>query len=261
VQPTFSNDELARFYPSAYYAFQPKIVETRRSGRQWLKDLLRLEWTTRDPQFAVPGAILDVGCGSGWFLERMARAGWRVSGVEPSPSAAETGRSRGIPIATGTLRTAALPAAAFDYVRANHSFEHVPDPNETVAEMFRVLRPGGKLLLGVPNIDGWVARLFRQYWWHLAPPVHVFQYSAATLPRMLEKHGFRVQRVQYNSDGVSIFGSLKIYAHRRRERWSTSLSGERLTESRLLVVVCHFIAKLLDVVRAGDAIEVIAVKP
>src|SRR5579859_3951112 len=132
LDPMPSESELEDFYPKDYYAYQAFL---RRSAfREFFAKTLGLRRGTRDPSFKKPGIMLDLGCGSGWFLEEMKTAGWEVQGVEISAAAAELGKRRGIPIYAGTVSDAAFPTAHFDYVRSNHSFEHIRCPNETLRE-------------------------------------------------------------------------------------------------------------------------------
>lgn len=134
--------------------------------------------------------------------------------MELSLQAAEQGRAHQLDTFCGTLQEAHLPDATFDYVRLNHVFEHLLDPNETLREIRRILRPKGKLFIGLPNRASLAARVFREHWYQLAAPVHVFHWSPLTLTQMLEKHGFQVERIQFNSDYTGLTGGLQIYRKR-----------------------------------------------
>jgi SAM-dependent methyltransferase len=184
--------------------------------------------------------------------------GWRVDGVEISQAAAEVGRNMAnLNIFSGGLTDARFPSNHFDYIRANHSFEHMCDPNETLNEIYRILKPGGRLLIGVPNQESLNSAVFGPYWWYRGAPVHPFTYSPSTLSRFLVKHGFNVNRVNYNSDYSGILGSLQIWANRNNGRRSTE---GFLINSAPLKVICHWLAKIIDRLRVGDAIEIIATK-
>lgn len=153
------------------------------------------------------GRLLDVGCGVGIFLSLARARGWTVQGVEVSPFAAQEARSRlGLPVTTGTLREAAPPEACFDVVTLLDVFEHLADPSAELRELFRVLRPGGTLLLDTPNADALLRRMAdRIYRWSggtIVYPVrklyhqfHLFYYSEQALRRLLGDAGFRVERV------------------------------------------------------------------
>jgi len=253
--------ELARFYPTDYYAFTNQFSESNRklSWKQRVWGFLGIrEHRTKDPAFAQPGRVLDVGCGSGWFLAEMRSRGWKVKGVEPSVAAAEFGRKeKGLDIFPGSLLEAGFASGSFDYIRLNHSFEHISHPNETLDEIFRILADDGKLMIGVPNRDGMNARLFGPYWYHLALPVHTFSYSAKTLSQLLQKHGFRVERTLFNTERTSLLLSLQMYLNRKQP--TLGLQGA-VSRSRVAMLVCGWIAHLQNFFRVADVIEVTAVK-
>ena len=155
LDPMYDETELSKFYPADYYSFTDRFTSNQSSSglRRLARKLFGTrERQTKDPHFDHPGKMLDVGCGSGWFLVKMRDQGWDVRGVEPSAAAAKLGQSeRGLDIFPGTLLDIAFPAESFDYIRFNHSFEHVGRPNEVLAEVHRILKNDGKLLIAVPN--------------------------------------------------------------------------------------------------------------
>jgi SAM-dependent methyltransferase len=253
LDPMLPEWELEKLYPNDYYSYQP-VVMHKSWIRKMAKRLLRMPIPTHDPAFPTPGTVLDIGCGSGEYLLKMRKKGWRVFGVEPSRAAAIAGQKEGLEIFHGTLAQAAFPERFFDYVRANHSLEHMPNPHQVLAEISRILRPNGKLFMGVPNTASLEFRLFKQYWWHLCAPVHVYGYSLKTLRSILSQHGFRVTKTYFSSNYVSILGSLQIFANRNNR---FPADGGSLLKNPLLIPPCHITARLLDVFRAGDTIEAI----
>ena len=257
LNPAPTEEALTGLYPKTYYAYQT-FFHKPHFLKRLLKALLFVQIGTLDPKFAAPGQILDLGCGSGKFLYTCREKGWRTYGVEINPDAANLGReAAGLDIFAWDLPAAAFAADSFDYIRSNHSFEHIVNPNETLEEVRRVLKPDGKLLTGVPNIAGWNSRVFRRYWWYLGVPVHPFSYSVATLSKMLQKHGFVIEKVSYNSDFSGVLGSLQICLNRHSNRVSTE---GRLFNFFPFVVLAHWTAKLLDRLKQGDAIEIICRK-
>jgi SAM-dependent methyltransferase len=256
LNPMLSDEELSALYPADYFAYQDKFQ--RRRWKEFVKTLLGYSIGTRDPEFPVAGRMLDLGCGTGWFLRDMRDKGWDVYGVEINSAAAELGRkAAALNIFAGTLRQADFPSNFFDYIRANHSFEHISCPGETLDEIHRILRPDGRLLIGVPNVAGLNAKVFRQYWWYLCAPVHPFTYSVSTLSQMLAKHHFSIDHVTYNSDYSGILGSLQIWCNRNKQ----GKSSEGLLINTLpLRMVCHWLAKFVDLFGLGDAIEITARK-
>jgi SAM-dependent methyltransferase len=256
LNPMYSDEELSKLYPEDYYAYGDHFGSN--PSKDLVKRILRYRLETKDPTFSVPGRMLDLGCGAGWFLYGMREAGWETYGVEISSAAAELGRkTAGLDIFPGTLDRANFPSEWFDYVRSNHSFEHISCPGETLDEIHRILKPEGKVLIGVPNVDSLNAKIFGQHWWYLGAPVHTFTYSGKTLSAFLAKHGFAVEKITYNSNFAGILGSFQIWLNRRNGR--KSLEGIPINNS-LLRLLCHWAARFIDLWRLGDAIEITAVK-
>lgn len=255
LNPMYQDNELAVLYPRTYYAYQDN---RRRSGfKDVFKKMLGFVVHTKDPHFPSPGRVLDLGCGSGWFLSEMKIQGWQVKGVEPSAAAVEFAISHDLDVFCGTVEQANLPPEYFDYVRSNHSFEHITKPHETLDEIRRILKPNGLLMIGVPNFDSWNARIFERYWWYVGAPVHPFNYSAATLSRLLEQHGFKVHKITFNSDYAGLLGSIQIWMNRHRGKLSTE--GIWFNNYPLRVLAQWF-TKAADFFHKGDAIEITAGK-
>ena len=254
MDPMPSVADLATLYPEDYYSFQPPRLQP--AWRRFVKRWLGLQRYTYVPHFAKPGRMLDLGCGSGEYLLEMKDRGWEVYGSELSTAAAEAGRRSGLDIRSGELRAAGFPDAYFDFVRLNHSLEHIPNPLDVLPEVRRVLKPGGRLFIGVPNVDGLWARLFGRYWWYLTLPVHAFQYSPSNLTRLLERTGFRTLEVRYNSDAGGNLGSLQLWLKRN----SAKPADGALVRSIPLRSLATAISKLVDLVRMGDCMEIIATR-
>ena len=138
------------------------------------------------------GRLLDYGCGTGHFLARAKGAGWQVTGLEPNPGARQDAAARvGQPMLEVSA-LAALPPISFDTVTLWHVLEHVHALQETLAQLVRVLKPGGHLLIAVPNPDSLDAQHYRQDWAAYDVPRHLYHFLPATMSRLLAGHGLRV---------------------------------------------------------------------
>jgi SAM-dependent methyltransferase len=135
--------------------------------------------------------VLEVGSGFGDLLVYLQSRGCAVLGTDPSPAAAAKAREYGVEVRVGTLRALALPAHAFDAIVMSHSLEHVPDPNDELGEAARLLAPGGRLHVAVPNGDAVRFRLAQAGWPHLSAPLHYWFFDPASLAALLARHGFR----------------------------------------------------------------------
>ena len=143
------------------------------------------------------GRILDVGCGGGFLLNTLGNH-WEKYGVEVNPSAAEFARRHfGLKVTTGTFQEAHFPDEFFDVVEIRGVIEHLPDPKGVLLEAHRVLKKGGIVSINTPNIDSFVARLYKEKFGLVEPPVHIYYFSTKTISRMLEVTGFRIVKKSF----------------------------------------------------------------
>jgi len=152
-----------------------------------------------------PGAgrrLLDVGCGSGEFLERMRARGWDVTGVEPDPVAADRARSNDLDVRVGALADAAFQHDSFDAIVLSHVIEHVHDPIALMSECGRILRPGGVLIVMTPNLASIGHRRFGADWRGLEPPRHLHLFSGRSLSACAQKAGLTVTEVRTSARWV-----------------------------------------------------------
>lgn len=139
-----------------------------------------------------PGTLLEVGCGSGRFLNRMRNAGWNVEGIDFDPgAAAHVKRKYGIHVSVGRLTDMQFPQAAYDVVAMSQVIEHVHDPLALLKECHRVLRPGGRLLITTPNAQSLAHRRYGRHWRGLEPPRHLHVFTPAALERSARAGGFQ----------------------------------------------------------------------
>ena len=141
-----------------------------------------------------PPTVLDVGCATGALLAVLRDRGWQVTGVEISPSGDYARLNRNIPVQSASLEECHFPDGSFDLAHASHLIEHLNNPASFIGEAWRVLRPGARLLLTTPNIDGFQARLFGSRW-RSAIFDHLYLFSRRTLAAMLRAAGFIVEGV------------------------------------------------------------------
>lgn len=139
----------------------------------------------------VPGGrLLDVGCGSGAFLEFMQQLGWRVEGVDFDAGAARNASAKGVRVNVGPLEEQGLAENTFDAITMSHFIEHVHDPERVVKEAWRLLRPGGRLVMVTPNSQSFGHSFYGADWMHLDPPRHLHLFNRITLQRLAHRAGF-----------------------------------------------------------------------
>ena len=161
------------------------------------------------------GNLLDLGCGRGLFLSVMQRCGYRAWGTEIDAASARASHQRsGAEVRVGPVIGCHFDAGQFDVITAWQVFEHLHDPDVVLRECHRILRPGGALIMSMPNIDSWQARWAGASWFHLDVPRHLFHYDPATMTALLDAHGFRVEKISHYSLEQDPFGLLQSALHR-----------------------------------------------
>ena len=123
----------------------------------------------------------------------MAGQSWQVTGIDTSTMAVQRARTDlGLRALVGTLPHPDLKPSSFEAITMWHSLEHVHEPLEILKEAHRLLVPGGRIVITVPNIDSLPFRWFGSAWYGLDLPRHLSHFAPWTLHLMLEQAGFRV---------------------------------------------------------------------
>jgi 2-polyprenyl-3-methyl-5-hydroxy-6-metoxy-1,4-benzoquinol methylase len=197
LNPRPTRDSIGIYYPPNYQANMLNLLER---GKTNLIARLGFAMVRRRRTPAVKGIrLLDVGCSNGAYLAAMREKGWDVEGVEFDRDAVEHARnSRHLKVTQGDVEEAlsSLPENRFDVVTMWHVLEHTFDPAAALKQIHRVLKPGGSLLLEVPNYASPLVSFFKKYWFPMDVPRHLFQFTPATLQAMLAQAGFERARIK-----------------------------------------------------------------
>ncbi len=149
------------------------------------------------------GALLDVGCAHGWFLDKT-KDFFRSSGVEPDESIFNATKARGLEVAHGYFPQALLPDSKFDIIAFNDVLEHIPNVDDALMACKEHLNPDGLLLVNLPNSNGFFYRLskllarvgicgfFDRMWQKGMPSPHVHYFNQKNLTELLGNHQFKV---------------------------------------------------------------------
>jgi SAM-dependent methyltransferase len=191
LSPRPTPEAMSYYYPEDYMPF------VERKMPRWLRALVERWGGVARRRRAVerlspPGRILDVGCATGDFLAGMQKHGWDVHGVEIAPEAAAQASVRlGAPIFSGDMLQANFPNDYFHVVTQWNVLEHLYEPIASLREAYRILKPGGWLILIVPNTESLDFKLFGRSWVGWDTPRHLFLFSPRLLIRTLRQIGFQ----------------------------------------------------------------------
>lgn len=165
------------------------------------------------------GRILDVGCGYGFFLREMASRGWQVEGIEISGAGRQYALERwGLNVYSRPLEELAFSKNRFDAITLFYVIEHVADPIHLLAEVRRVLKPGGLIFLRWPHSTPIVRLLgpFNRYLDLYHTPYHLYDFSPKTMKLLLDLSGFA--NIQTQIGGYTT-------PNDKLGRWSSRLFG------------------------------------
>ena len=137
------------------------------------------------------GSLLDIGAGTGLFVDTMRKAGWKVTGLEPDETARARAREMNI-LLNDTSDLLQLPADNFDVVTLWHVLEHVHAVHEYIERVKAVLKKNGKLIIAVPNYTAADAKKYGEYWAAYDVPRHLYHFSPGSMQALLKKHGLQL---------------------------------------------------------------------
>ena len=172
------------------------------------------------------GRLLEVGAALGEFLSVMRRRGWKVNGVEVSRDAVEVAKKdRGVDIFCGTLEEFET-TETFDVVCMYHSLEHTPNPAYVIDRAYELLTPGGIIVIEVPNLEGFDARINRERkLLSYDLPRHLSHFTPTILSEKLAMKGFKVLGIDlYYPDFILRLAEARIA---RRQSGGVDRSADR----------------------------------
>ena len=180
LNPRPTRDEIGRYYPERYFSHREQLAGRYRREASYVE--------------GPPGRLLDIGAARGDFLTVMAERGWDVEGIEPFGRAADL---HGSPIHRMSFpEDSTLPSGSFDVVTAWAVFEHLHDPKRAFVESARLLKPGGRLVIEVPNFRSIRARLGRME----DVPRHLYFFTPRTLRRYGDPAGLELTAIRHVTD-------------------------------------------------------------
>lgn len=139
--------------------------------------------------FVSPGRLLDIGCGTGLFLDVARQAGWDAFGLDASNYAVSQGPTNlADRITTGTLENTDYAAESFDAITMFDFFEHVYQPAAFAERVARILSPSGVAIVATPDYDSWMRRALGRRTVSFKIPEHVTYYTRKTLARAVQEN-------------------------------------------------------------------------
>lgn len=138
------------------------------------------------------GYLLDIGTGTGDFLSYAKNKGWNTTGIEPSEKAKSIAIAKGV---TFSESTTDLESHSFDIITMWHVLEHVPDLENQIKELKRLIKPDGTIIIAVPNFNSYDAKYYGAFWAAYDVPRHLWHFSKTAIKLLFEKEGMKLEKV------------------------------------------------------------------
>ncbi len=156
------------------------------------------------------GRLLDIGSGTGGFVQEMSSSGWEVTALEPDPDARRVAKETfGVKVEeAGKLFT--LESGSYDIISLWHVLEHVHELHRYLEQMKFLLKENGRILIAVPNYTSKDAAIYKEYWAAYDVPRHLYHFSPGSMQVLLEKHGLKLlsyKPMWYDSFYISMLSS------------------------------------------------------
>jgi SAM-dependent methyltransferase len=223
--------DLSAYYPQDYYSLNKteeiefadklkKRIAARYAGKYFIKGRSLFgkyvsdnkPWihhhfpaSLKDPILNIDfkSRILDFGCGNGRLLRVLSLFGFRNLTGADAFIESEIAYSNDLKIFKKSLDEI---EPFYDLVMLHHSFEHLPNPQESILQAFRLVKPGGFCLVRIPLVNfAW--EKYGVSWVQLDPPRHLFLYTETSFRILAEKAGFSVEKVVYDSEEFQFWAS------------------------------------------------------
>lgn len=269
LDPQPSQLQLKKYYPSKQYYIYNR--STKKGPIEIIRNYLVAHYYSPNflsffistfiknvpamPSYVQNGKILDLGCGTGDTLVLLKKLGWNAYGMDIDEHAISAGKKRGLSnLKLGTYREIdKYPDNFFDAIRLYHVIEHLDDPKLCLSLINKKLKKNGELVMGTPNIESLISKIFGPYWYNLDSPRHLFVFSPDSLKILTGRNGFSVKKIEFCSAG-GIIGSIQYLVN--------DLLKKRidLIHKFSLIVLFYPLEWILDKFRVGDVFTIRAVK-
>ncbi|MFH1905618.1 MAG: class I SAM-dependent methyltransferase [bacterium] len=204
VNPQPNEDELGKFYPESYYNPTPLILEffykpfANMITKKMIGDIKKVKRN---------GKLLDVGCGSGFFLKELLKYGYDAYGIDSYEGILDIiSPELCLRVKNNSFLDIKFPDESFDIVIIKQVLEHLLNPNDVIKEIHRILKEDGIVYVEVPNFNCAEAQLFGKFWYNLEVPRHLYQFTKKTFRAIFEKNGFSAF-LELNNNGSLLLKS------------------------------------------------------
>jgi 2-polyprenyl-3-methyl-5-hydroxy-6-metoxy-1,4-benzoquinol methylase len=270
--PLPTAEQISTFYPNEYEVYEEQSRLKKVSGlrksilkkyygyshlstsalNDFICSIAKLFYKNFEVHFKSAGKLLDVGCGNGRYLDGMKKLGWQTKGVEFNESAVRVCNLSGLDVHHGDLFSAHFENDSFDVINVSHVVEHVPNPKEFFAELSRILKKNGTLIIKTPNSEALGRALFNTNWYANDVPRHIYLFSENSLNVLASACKLKIRQLINRTSPKIILNSFD-YVTANSKVPSKKIKWKRvLARAYVLVAQCK---------KQGDELFVVLTKP
>lgn len=208
LKKTWKHDLFRNILANHYgYPFEHKLSKILTTPLYFL--LSRKLSLLHIPKFSPEKNLLDIGCSWGGYMNRMKELGWNVFGIEMHEKAVGFAKKKLLfkNVSCTFIEDMEFEDNFFDVVHMSMVLEHVYDPLGTLMKIYKITKQNGQLILSVPDISGFEARIYKDKCYALHVPQHLSHFTPKTLKNFLQKAGFSVERIVHQNFDRDIVAS------------------------------------------------------
>lgn len=193
TSPRPNDEELSQYYESTEYISHTAKANNLVNTLYLIARSFTLKGKKKLAQRLVPqkGNLLDIGCGTGDFLQSCLQDNWQCTGVEPGTQPRQIAAAKGIQ----TFEALDQVKGKYQLITMWHVLEHVPDLNQTLTSIYNLLDEKGTLLIAVPNHLSYDATVYKAHWAGYDVPRHLWHFDQQSMERILRNNNFKLVQI------------------------------------------------------------------
>jgi SAM-dependent methyltransferase len=202
------------------------------------------------------GKVLDIGFGQATTLLYLQKKGYDVYGVELNANLVQAAKNLNIKAFTGSLEKINFPKNYFEIIILSQVLEHTPKPKKMLQEVSRILAPGGKVFIYVPNANGYLSRVFKQYWHGWYAPFHYYVFKKRNLIELAQTCKLKVYQVKTYTPTNFFVTSLKAFFNSSHQ----PAKAKSFLDNPIIKLPIALTLRLFDLFFKGDCLKIVLIK-
>ncbi len=196
--PQPREDELSAYYKSDdYISHTDAKRNTLEKLYHFIKSIaLRQKVNLINALHTDSNLLLDIGCGTGDFLKTASDKSWQVLGIEPNEQARTIANVKTNNSVFDLEKLDQLKDNSFDVITLWHVLEHLPNLDQQLSTLKRLLKPNGAIIIAVPNYKSYDAQVYNSFWAAYDVPRHLWHFSKKSISKLFQSYQMKVVQMK-----------------------------------------------------------------